>query len=109
MSELEQVRSVVSQVARRRKWQRAGNGFWLGFLTGVILWSLLLISYKFLPIPVSILGVGAIVALACPILGLLLAALQRRPLLETARWLDRKVALADRLTTALELSGSSKA
>src|SRR5687768_3862027 len=109
MSHLERVQSIVTQVARRRHFHRAWAGFWKGLLAGALIWSATLLVYKLFPVPLEVLIAGAAAAILAPLIGLLLASLKRPSLVETARWVDGQTQLADRLTTALELSATGPA
>jgi arginine repressor len=103
MSELRAIEAVVRRTAQRRRWQRAWRGLWQGFLLGSAGLLLALALFKLLPVPISILAwAGAIMVLAC-LGGFLTGWWRRESLLETARWLDDREALKERLSTALEI------
>jgi hypothetical protein len=103
VSELELIETTVKRVGDRRRWQRAWRGFWQGFLVGACVWLAALGAYKLLPLPWSLVSVAAGVALAAALAGWLSGWWRRFGLLESARWLDVRQGLQERLSTALEL------
>jgi hypothetical protein len=109
MSNLRLIESTLARAGRRRRWQRTWHGFWLGLLVGVGVWLLALAAYKVLPVPAKVLTTGALVALAAVVLGLLLGSWRHDRLLGTARWLDQRQQLQERLSTALELGAADQA
>jgi hypothetical protein len=104
MSEIEIVKSALAQAARRRRWQRALNRLWLGLLLGAGLWLLALVAYKLAPLPLAFLLWSGGVALLCPLLGGILGFWHKPSLNETARWVDVKQNLRERMSTALEVA-----
>jgi hypothetical protein len=107
MSELQFVESAVQKARQRLRWQRVWGGFWYAFLTGATIWLTALILYKLLPIPSVVLSISAAVGLGGVVLGCLWGARRPPSLLETARWVDRKEHLQERLSTALEMASLS--
>ena len=105
MSELEQIHSAVKRAAQRRRWQRGWRGLWQGFLMGSCLWLTSLVVFKVFPIPFQIVIASAVGAGAFVVLGFIYGWLRPMSLAETARWLDEKQNLKERLSTALEISG----
>lgn len=104
MNELEFIESVVHRTARRRRWQRAFRGLWEGLFLGGVLWLGAFGLYKLLPLPVVVLG-WALAGLGLCALGGALLAFRHAPSSEaTARWLDQRLQLKERLSTALELA-----
>lgn len=104
MSDLEAIQDVLARAARRRRWVRACNGFWQGLLLGAFIWLVALATYKLAPIPFSIpLGAGA-VAFLCVTAGFLRGWLHNPTLLQTARCVDDRQQLQERMSTALELA-----
>ncbi len=102
MSDLLSIQTALARAGNRRRWQRACNGLWRGFFAGTIAWLVALGIYKLAPIPSSILFGAAALA------GVLLAGgffqgWYRKPTLqETARWVDQRQHLKERLSPALE-------
>lgn len=105
MSELQTITETLAGAARRRRADRALRGLWSGLLVGASVWLLGLLVLKLAPVPDSILLWTALVALACPIVGTILGFWRKPGLAETARWVDVKQNLKERMSTALEFSG----
>jgi len=103
MSELRLIESTLARAGRRRRWQRAWRGFWLGSAVGLAVWLLALGAYKVLPVPAKVLTAGGLAALTAAVLGLAVGAWRRDRMLSTARWLDQRQQLQERLSTALEV------
>lgn len=108
MSELQQVEQIVAQAARRRRWQRAWQGFWQGLLVGSVVWLAGLGLYKVLPLPERTLAWAGLAGALCLLGGGLTGFWRRDGLLATARWLDERQQLRERLSTALELGRDEK-
>lgn len=108
MSELERVERVVREAGRRRRWQRAWRGLWLGVLAGAGVWLLGLGLYKLLPLPELTLAFAGITGVLCFAAGGLIGWWRSDGLLGTARWLDERQQLKERLSTALELGRDEK-
>lgn len=108
MSELDRVERVVQAARRRLRWQRAWRGLWLGVLSGAAVWLAGLALYKLLPLPDLTLAVAGIVGLVCMAAGGAIGCWRHQGLLPTARWLDERQGLKERLSTALELGRDEK-
>jgi DNA repair exonuclease SbcCD ATPase subunit len=106
MTELQIIESALQQAARRRRLERALLGLVRGLLAGGVLVLLLLLVYKLAPIPSWTLPAAGIAAAVLALGGLVWGAWRRLSLLETARWVDERKQLKERLSTALEVSGS---
>jgi polyhydroxyalkanoate synthesis regulator phasin len=106
MSDLEAIESVLVRAVRRRRWERAWNGFWLGLFIGALLWLAALIAYKLLPISPDVPNIAAGVGGLCVLLGFVRGWLRKCTLNQTARCLDDRQQLKERLSTALETSAS---
>src|SRR5437773_1338244 len=104
MSELQIIEATLQRAARRRRWARALRGLWVGLLAGSAVWLVILGAYKLWPIPLSSLLWAGGVALAFPLGGILIGAWRKPALPETARWVDVKQNLKERLSTALEIA-----
>ncbi|MDB6065692.1 MAG: hypothetical protein JWR26_1900 [Pedosphaera sp.] len=104
MSDLQLIENTLVRAARRRRRERAFRGLWQGLLVGAVLWLLTLAAYKLFPIPLMALGVAAVVGLAAALIGMLVGGWHRTSLNETARWVDGRQHLQERLSTALEMS-----
>jgi len=104
MSDLEAIQNVLTRAARRRRSQRAWNGLWQGLFIGAIIWLAALGTYKLAPIPDSILiGAGGL-ALLCVAAGFLRGWLRESNLQQTARCVDDRQRLQERMSTALEMA-----
>jgi hypothetical protein len=102
MSELQIIQSTLASAARRRRWARAQRGLWAGLLVGSLLWFVTLAVFKLAPMPTSVLLGSGLAALAGPLVGLLVGGWRKPALTETARWVDVKQNLKERMSTALE-------
>jgi len=104
MSDFEAIQSVLVRAARRQRWERAWNGLWQGLFLGASVWLAALVAYKLAPIPPSVPNMAGIFAGLC-ILGGFARGWMRQPTLrQTARSLDARQNLQERLSTALELA-----
>jgi uncharacterized protein with von Willebrand factor type A (vWA) domain len=105
MSEdLQLIEATLERAGRRRRKDRAFRGLWQGLLIGASLWLLTLAVYKIAPIPYWTLGAAAGVGGACALAGLILGGWRKTSLGETARWVDGRQHLEERISTALELA-----
>ena len=104
MSEFQVIQATLERAARRRRWQGAGRGFWAGLLAGAILWLATLGAFKVFPLPYWSLGAAAGTAAACMLIGFIVGGWRKSSVGETARWLDNKQHLKERLSTALEVA-----
>lgn len=104
MSEWEVIEKTLKRTARRRRADRIWRGFWMGLFCAAIVLVLGLGAYKLFPIPKEALFGG--IALA----GLLLlgatfrGVFSKATLLDTARWVDSRHGLKERLSTAWEMA-----
>jgi hypothetical protein len=106
MSELQIIQETLERAARRRRWDRALRSLWRGLLLGALVWLGALTVFKLAPLPDATLLWAGLAALACPV-GALIAGFWRKPsLAETARWVDVKQNLHERMSTALEVTES---
>ena len=109
MSELQVIESALQRAARRRRWERALSGLARGLFAGAILMLLALTAYKLLPLPAAVLPAAGTIAVLLALAGLVRGGWRKASLLETARWVDERKALKERLSTALELHGTRAA
>ncbi|RME89380.1 MAG: hypothetical protein D6766_14770 [Verrucomicrobia bacterium] len=109
MAELDRIQELLRRAGRRRRWHRAWRGLWHGLLAGGALWLLVLGAYKLFPLPmVPTLTWGGFAAALLPWVGFLAGWLRPEDPLLTARWLDLKKGLKERLSTAVELSAKDR-
>src|SRR5712692_9291045 len=106
MNEFQVIESALKGAARRRRLERAWRGFWQGLLAGGLIWLLTIAAYKIFPLPAGALLAGGIAAAVVALAGLILAAGRKILLPETARWVDARKQLQERLSTALELAAA---
>ena len=106
MSELQFIEQTLQQAARRRRAERAFRGLCQGLLIGACIWLVALAIYKVRPIPVQTLWVAGGLAIASIPIGFIVGGWRRNTLTETARWVDGRTKLQERLSTALEMAGS---
>jgi hypothetical protein len=106
MSELRTIESALNQAAQRRRLDRTLRGAWRGLLVASILWLIALIIYKVAPVPFSTLVISGGAGLACILVGAMIGGWRKPTASETARWVDVKQNLKERLSTALEVAQS---
>src|SRR6266853_1177411 len=106
VNEFQVIESALKSAARRRRLERAWRGFWQGLLAGGLIWLLTIAAYKIFPLPAVSLFAGGIAAAVVTLAGLILAAGRKVSLPETARWVDARKQLQERLSTALELAAA---
>ncbi|MEO6182592.1 MAG: hypothetical protein ABIP76_05635, partial [Verrucomicrobiota bacterium] len=104
MSDLETIQTAVRRAAQRLRWQRALRGVCYGLFAGASLWLLALGCYKIFPIPFEIVLGTAIIAIPLLAIGFIHGWTRPMSLLETARWIDERQKLQERLSTALEMA-----
>src|SRR5882724_6824547 len=104
MGDLQFIESTLERAARRRRNERAFRGLWQGLLVGAVIWLLTLATYKLLPIPLWTLTAAAGVGLLAAIVGFIIGGWHKISVQETARWVDGRQHLQERLSTALEVS-----
>ncbi|HEX5218521.1 MAG TPA: hypothetical protein VFZ59_03050 [Verrucomicrobiae bacterium] len=104
MSELQTITETLERAARRRRTEHALRGLWVGLLIGALLWLVALTVFKLAPISASILLWSGLAALACPLGGVVFGFWRKPGLSETARWVDVKQNLKERMSTALEVA-----
>jgi hypothetical protein len=104
MSEIQLVTASLERAARRLRLRRALRGLWLGLLIGASLWLAALVIFKLAPIPPQIPSYAAIAGAACAFAGLIFGGWRKPSLAATARWVDVKQDLKERMSTALEVA-----
>lgn len=104
MSEIQIIESALEQAARRRRLQRAWRGLWQGFLAGGLCWLAALIAYKLFPLPPVLFTYAGAVSVLCVVAGFVAGWWRSNSILETARWVDSRQRLEERLSTALEVA-----
>jgi hypothetical protein len=104
MSDFDAIQSVLVRAARRRRWERAWNGLWQGLFIGAAVWLAALVTYKLIPVPAVVPNAAGIFAGLCILAGFARGWVRRATLGQTARCLDQRQHLQERLSTALELA-----
>lgn len=104
MNEIQIIESALQRARVRRRLQRGFSGLALGLLAGAVALLLAVAAYKALPIQRALIVVTAVAGGLFALGGFVIGASRRSPLLETARWLDERKHLKERLSTALEVS-----
>ncbi len=106
MSELQVIESALQRASQRRRLERALNGLCRGALYGAGWFLITLAAYKVFPVPPWTIPVAGAVAGLLALGGFIWGAWRKMSLLETARWVDDRKSFKERLSTALEMSGS---
>ncbi len=108
MSNQQFIERTLKAAAQRRRLVDLWRAFWWGVLAGGAVWLVVAGIYKLFPLPPMTVVVAGMAA-GLTLVAFLIAALCRRSsLLETARWVDERQHLEERLSTALELSHDSR-
>jgi chromosome segregation ATPase len=104
MSDFQVIENALKTTSARHRLQRAWAGFWKGLLVAGILWLVVFGIYKLAPIPPVSLTIAGLAA-ACLLLATVIISVSRKKsLLETARWIDERQKLQQRLSTAWEVA-----
>ncbi|MGE3311569.1 MAG: hypothetical protein AB7O66_16505 [Limisphaerales bacterium] len=106
MSEVALIRETLRRAAARRRLESALRGLWLGLFAGATLWLATLLIYKLLPLPDSVAAWAWVAAPAGALIGFLAGGRRRVSLETAARVIEGRQALAQRLSTALEIAGT---
>jgi hypothetical protein len=104
MSELQIIEATLEKAARRRRRERALRGLWQGVFVGAVIWFVTLAVYKVAPIPFWTLSAAAVVGILSAVAGFIMGGWRKTSIADTARWVDGKQHLQERLSTALEMS-----
>ena len=104
MSDLQVIEKTLEAAAARRRRERAFRGLWQGVFVGALIWLATLAVYKLAPIPYWTLAAAAIAGAVAIVAGAIVGGWRKNTITETARWVDGRQHLQERLSTALELS-----
>lgn len=104
MSEIQLIEAALDRLARRQQWLGAWRGLWRGCWVGGLILLLTLSAYKLLPLPFWTLPVAGGVAGTVIVAAVAAGGWRRRSRLQTARWVDDRQQLQERLSTALEVA-----
>jgi hypothetical protein len=106
MSDLDLIETTLLQAAKRRRLDRGLRWLWQGLLSGACIWVLLLAIYKLAPIPLQVVAFSWLIVPLGAAVGFLLGWARAVSLNDTARWVDRQRKLQERVSTALEVTGT---
>ncbi|MGC3959122.1 MAG: hypothetical protein QM813_14605 [Verrucomicrobiota bacterium] len=104
MSEFQIIQEALERASQRRRLARSLRGLFAGLLCGALLWLLALGIFKLAPIPNQTLLWAGILSSLCPLTGFVIGFWRKSSLVETARWVDVKQNLRERMSTALEVA-----
>jgi hypothetical protein len=104
MSDLQLIENALTLAARRRRRERAVRGLWQGMLIGAIIVFLTVAAFKLLPLPLWTIRAAVLAGVISALVGMIIGGWHRDSLNETARWMDGRQHLQERLSTALELA-----
>lgn len=104
MSEIQLVTESLERASRRLRLNRALRGLWFGLLIGASVWLLALVVFKLAPIPAATLNIAATTGATCALIGFVIAGWRKPSIAATARWVDVKQNLKERMSTALEVA-----
>ena len=102
MSELETIRTVLQQAARRHRIAKALRGLAYGLFTGALLSLICLGLYHILPLPLWTLTLAPVLPVLGMLVGFVAGGWARPDLGRVAQWVDKSQSLKERLSTALE-------
>ena len=104
MSDLQVIEKTLEAAAARRRRERAFRGLWQGVFVGALIWLVALAVYKLAPVPYWILPAAAFAGIVAVLVGIVVGGWRKNTVADTARWVDGRQHLQERLSTALELS-----
>ncbi len=84
--------------------ERGLRGLFVGLFVGALLFLVALAVYKLAPVSSNIVRVTGLAAILCPLIGFIIGFWRKPSLAETARWVDVKQNLRERMSTALEVA-----
>jgi hypothetical protein len=108
MSDLHLIESTLAKTAQRRRLERGLRRLWQGLFIGAAVWLAFLTAYKLAPIPDEWVSPSWMIIPAAALLGFLWGWMQNVTVRDTARWVDSRRKLQERLSTALEVAGSEQ-
>jgi hypothetical protein len=104
MSDIQFIEQSLAKVASRRRKERAFKGFWKGLLVGSLVCLVAVVIFKLAPVPLVYLRISMVIAVLCPFAGMIAGGWRKNSVDETARWVDGRVKLQERLSSALEFA-----
>lgn len=109
MHELSVIDTALGRIGRRSRWLRVWRGFWQGLLAGGLVFLAVFGLYKVVPIPVWLVPGAAVLGLGITLGWALVNGLRRVAPSQIACWVDERLQLKERLSTALELAQRAEA
>jgi hypothetical protein len=107
MSQLELIEQTLKRTASRIRLERMWRALWQGILIGGAVWLASLGAYKLAPLPIYTVYAGALAGVVIVLIAMIVGGCRKMSLAETARFVDSRRQLKERLSTALEMSSSS--
>ncbi len=104
MSELQIIQTTLARASRRRRVERGLRELFVGLFIGALLFLVALVVFKLAPVSLNIVRGSGLAAIFCPLIGFILGFWRKPSLGETARWVDVKQNLRERMSTALEVA-----
>lgn len=108
MSDLQLIEATLARAARRRRMANGLRGLSRGLLAGAIVWVVVLGVYKLYPISEELVSYAWQAIVAGGLVGFLAGMIREVTIQETARWVDAKTQLQERVSTALEFAREQK-
>ena len=108
MSELQLIESTLAKTAQRRRLERGFRRLWQGLFIGAATWFALLALYKLAPIPDEWIVYSWLILPAAALIGFIWGWSRPVTLADTARWVDGRRNLKERVSTALEVARNEK-
>lgn len=107
-NDIQVIRAALLKTLSRWRLVAGWRTAWLALFIASLAWLTVLLTYKVLPLPESVLGWAGLIALALLPLGFLIGFLKAPSLMETARWVDQHHHSKEKLSTALEWTEQKK-
>ncbi len=104
MHEQQIIRECITLAGRRRALHRVWHGLWRGLCFAGLAWLLVLGAYKVFPLPLAVLGYGAIASLVIWFCFILRYWSKHESEAALASWLDQSGGFHERVATAVEFS-----
>ena len=108
MSDLNIIVSTLAKTAQRRRLERGLRRLWQGLFIGAATWLVFLAIYKLAPIPDVWMVYSWLILPASALAGFIFGWSRPITVGETARWVDSRRKLQERLSTALEVAKSEE-
>lgn len=103
MSGLERIENLLQRTARRRRLDNALQGMWQGVFWGAIVFLIALAAFKVFPFSIDTLLYAGIASGVIVLAGFIAGGWRAPSPADTARWVDERQHLKERLSSAIEL------